>query len=712
MKKYIPDVGVLLLIAIVVGIFFFRLFWPIQQLIVTPDFGRSDAWHFSFGQKYALWQSLQQSHLPLWNKDVGDGFPMFAEGQTGALFLPNLILFSLPNPVIAYNLALVLAILMLGWGMYWSCRLLKFSPIPSLFGALILTFSGLPILHLTHITLLQGFSLMPVMVALTLKLSRRSFAWIGLWAFIGAQQLFAGFPQATFLTMLLCAGFILKNPGSTWRFLLAFGLMIGLGAAQLIPSAEFLRQSTHPNGFDPSSASLYSFPLKHLLTFVAPFALGNPKFGTYPPFYEFDGSIFWENTAYLGIVPLLFACLAKKRRFTLFLLVTAGLSLLLAWGKYSPLYLVYSFWPFTLFRVPSRFLWIVVFCIVFLAIAGFQKYVRNRLIIIIAFLNIPILMATWWSYHMIVPAKSWLEAPESTRTISSRVLTIGGPETHNKLFTSTGWQRAQPYFFLREGLAPESNLIWNIAQHDVLSGRSIRRSSITSTLLADSIKLSDTQATLSAQTMKYLGLFNIRTILSWVPLSGQIPKPIKIITDSGLTLSVYDTSLPQSRVRVVGEATVAATLTQAYKILSDPTFEPDQTVLLESHEAGPRATDGAQKHTETVIVTRDDHEHISISIKDNPGDGFLVLADTYYPGWVARVDNRETPILAANLSQRAIVLPQGTHTVTFDYEGKSVELGKRISLTSLGAIILGAALQILIAKHRTGKKILWRARHP
>jgi uncharacterized membrane protein YfhO len=50
-----------------------------------------------------------------------------------------------------------------------------------------------------------------------------------------------------------------------------------------------------------------------------------------------------------------------------------------------------------------------------------------------------------------------------------------------------------------------------------------------------------------------------------------------------------------------------------------------------------------------------------------PRAGFLVLSDTYFPGWTAAVDGRETPIYRANYTFRAVALPAGAHTVTFSY---------------------------------------------
>jgi hypothetical protein len=67
-------------------------------------------------------------------------------------------------------------------------------------------------------------------------------------------------------------------------------------------------------------------------------------------------------------------------------------------------------------------------------------------------------------------------------------------------------------------------------------------------------------------------------------------------------------------------------------------------------------------------------------------DGYLVLLDSYYPGWRAYVDGKQAEILRANYAFRAVRVPAGKHRVEFVYRPWSFYAG--LSLTSL-ALILG-----------------------
>src|SRR5512146_138691 len=67
MKRWLISDGVALAaIAVVISLFFFRLFFPHPQLITTPDFGLSDAVS-NFSTKYFLGSELANHRIPLWS---------------------------------------------------------------------------------------------------------------------------------------------------------------------------------------------------------------------------------------------------------------------------------------------------------------------------------------------------------------------------------------------------------------------------------------------------------------------------------------------------------------------------------------------------------------------------------------------------------------------------------------------------------------------
>jgi hypothetical protein len=64
-------------------------------------------------------------------------------------------------------------------------------------------------------------------------------------------------------------------------------------------------------------------------------------------------------------------------------------------------------------------------------------------------------------------------------------------------------------------------------------------------------------------------------------------------------------------------------------------------------------------------------------------DAFLYVSDTFYPGWKAYVDGRETVIYRANLAFRAVYVPRGDHNITFVYHPLSFYVGCCFTLIGL-----------------------------
>ena len=70
------------------------------------------------------------------------------------------------------------------------------------------------------------------------------------------------------------------------------------------------------------------------------------------------------------------------------------------------------------------------------------------------------------------------------------------------------------------------------------------------------------------------------------------------------------------------------------------------------------------------------------------GGGWLMLADTAYPGWRATVDGQRAKLWTANGLFRAVRLPAGEHRVAFTYRPFSFYAGLALSTISWFAFAL------------------------
>jgi hypothetical protein len=62
------------------------------------------------------------------------------------------------------------------------------------------------------------------------------------------------------------------------------------------------------------------------------------------------------------------------------------------------------------------------------------------------------------------------------------------------------------------------------------------------------------------------------------------------------------------------------------------------------------------------------------------GDGWLVLAEVWYPGWRASMDGIAVPVEKADYLFRAVAVPAGEHLIKFSYQPLSFYLGALLSL--------------------------------
>ena len=91
----------------------------------------------------------------------------------------------------------------------------------------------------------------------------------------------------------------------------------------------------------------------------------------------------------------------------------------------------------------------------------------------------------------------------------------------------------------------------------------------------------------------------------------------------------------------------------------------------------------------TARVVRDDPERVEVET-DSPGPAYLFLADTFDPGWSARLDGRPAPVRPADVAFRAVFVPAGRHRVAFTYRPAGFAAGLAVSLAAalVGLVLL------------------------
>jgi hypothetical protein len=194
-----------------------------------------------------------------------------------------------------------------------------------------------------------------------------------------------------------------------------------------------------------------------------------------------------------------------------------------------------------------------------------------------------------------------------------------------------------------------------------------------------------------------LNLFSIRYVISDTIPSQTLLTPVY---ETGPSILLNDAALPEAY--VVPQARVVKDRETRLEILADPAFDLRVEVLLSQTPAMPLPATSSQTAPITppsIRVARERSDRVSVRV-DMDQPGYLVLADTYYPGWRAEVDGEETELLAANHAFRAVGLEPGRHVVVFEYAPVSFKVGAWITL---GASL--AVVTCLAAAYLSGRRM-------
>lgn len=190
--------------------------------------------------------------------------------------------------------------------------------------------------------------------------------------------------------------------------------------------------------------------------------------------------------------------------------------------------------------------------------------------------------------------------------------------------------------------------------------------------------------------IKLLGIFNVKHLVSFRDLPE---KDIRLVRKFPQYFSwLYEIKSVVPRAYWVTKFSVEKDSVKVLQRLSDTEFDPLQEVVLDSEVSlAPFAAASAE-----VDIQRYENSVVTIATAAN-AEGILVLADSFYPGWKAYVDGRETAILRANHFYRAVRLSSGKHHVEFRYEPRSFKIGVVISLATL-FLILSISISVFVRR--------------
>ena len=776
-------------------------FYPVLQ---GKKITQSDIVQYTGMAKEQIDFRVSENTEPYWTNSAFGGMPTYQLGANYPHEYINKIdsaLRILPRPA-DYLLLYFL-------GFYVLLLVLKADPLKAFFGALAFGFSTylIIILGVGHNAKAHAIAYMPLVVAGILLVFQRRFLIGGLLTmFASALELNANHPQMTyylfFLILIITVYYsfqYLKEKEYKSLFT-AFGifaiagiLAIGANATSLLATAEYAKYSTRgkseltfsPDGSKNTTKNAmshdyiteYSYGIAESFNLISPRIFGGSNgenIGANTNMYEFligksvpeeqakefvsSMPAYWGDQpivaapAYIGAV-VFFLCLIAlfldKRKIKYVFVAGATVSLLLSWGKNSPIltdFFIDTIPMYNKFRAVSSIQVILELCIPILAIMGLQSFFKEE--------KDQQLKGLYLSGGVFFGIIAFLVAIKSQFSFSggsdSYYLQNYGPEFINALkedrkslysadllrsgflvFLAIGLL----WFFIKNKISKSTAVILvgiiMISDLVFIDKNYVNAKSFVSPsevdvpfqptasdleILRDTshYRVFEVDGNMSSARASYFhqsigGYSAVKPRRMQQLFDYQIAKNNMEVLDMLNTKYIIQTDKEGKEFPTVNpNYNGNAWFVQRVKFVNSPddemkaldSLDSKNEVVVNQPEFGPffkgDITSFNLDSTATIQLLSYQPNHLKY-VSNNTNPGLAVFSEMYYAdGWNATIDGKSIPYFRADYALRSMKIPAGKHNIEFKFEPQVVKTGSTIALISfiLMILLLGGAIYL------------------
>jgi len=729
-----------LLLAAMAGPFF------AGRVYTRDDLG---AFHLPTRSFYA--EQLARSEPFDWMPHLYSGFYLTGEGQAGTYHPLHWLLYRYLPLRAASSLEWLSAypFMLVGTWLFMRRRLLRRDA--AMLGAVLFTFCSFNLLHFLHPNAVAIVAHIPWLlwtvdiVIVDCRRARVAMAQSAI-ALLTGSQLLLGYPQYVWLSLVAgvaYAGFVRgtcvdKNPGSrlsaahgdctgyngcAWvKLIVALGCGLLLGAVQLLPTVDALANSARRSA-EAAFAYTGSLHPLNLIQLVAP--------------YTFPHRVIGENThelgLYVGAVPLMLVAWLVARRASLGPLrplataagIFAAVALLMALGRYGVLYRLQAQLPIVgSFRYPCRYLVLFQLAVSVLAAIGFVVLIRDyqrsrdksrgssasdsvprrkvprRKVLLLWRRFEPL----WIVVGVAVVVASAAMLGQSRGQLASLPAILAGPLVLGAAalltaMTAGGFRWAPVglillatadlgLYGLSYAVYPRTALLEDyVARTNVPPGETDGR------LLAAQVRFDEpgphtgNQMTLAGwhradgyaglkprRLLDYRSLPALRAAgVRWVR-HGPTTKRIENLIPRGQ--SWREVPRPLDRVRMVGRIECSDNPARDLGRI-----DLETTALAEVPIALPKTEPGSAR------LLHDRPGRLVVGC-EGPAPQMLVIAESFHPGWQARVDQTAARVWRINGDFMGCLVGAGEHVVVLEFRPRSLHRGRIVSCLGLGLVAI------------------------
>jgi len=753
-KNYLPDLIALLCLTLIVGVFFSPV------LFDDKVFFFRDIVKYTFPEKYVIASFLKNGSLPFWNPAIFSGTPFLSLLNPSPTYPLNFLLMG-EDFILSFHQFMMVNYFILIYSVYALVRFWGITPPGALASAIIAAFGGyyLSVFSLGNHFLSTVWTPLILLYFQKFLLGGKTRYFLLSVIFLTIQILGGSAENCILSTLILyfTSIFLVDDraliDGWLRRTLAVGGLIffaLGLSAFQLLPTYALIQHSVRDWGLSFEANTMWSLEPQALTSLFFPYDLAGFMEGTYGNMDAVKNISFFPSV-FMGVIPVFFLCtgvILFKTKEIKFWTVVFFVGIFFALGKYNPFYSYLFKWlpMLDMFRYPQKFFFLSAFSLVFLSAFWLQAFtasveVGRYKLKPMLFLTLVVGMALIW-------ISIWVHWRHAAMTFLSIVILFYLCRLFYKsILTPSQFKWSVLVIILvdlvisnhmviplidRDFYAKEPDLSNSVGKYE--AGVRIYSGPIYSDTIPDRSVFPAAPNLLLSHIFEKERLFpKLGTFYGFEYADGSLGVELK---DNWLWINMFNKFSPETRLRMLERSNVKYWITTENEAVKQDSGPP---IILRK----VKVLDGVLPRAFIVNKARRDHEayqnyfgedidplkevllyeslkienqenfesevkevfygqnSVTVYTKQN-GEGILVLLDSYFPGWQAKVDGKKENIMRANYFYRAVKLGPGSHTVEFNYEPVGFRTGLAISSVTMFMIFL-----CLVASLLTKRKIKW-----
>lgn len=703
--------------------------------------------------KWLAIDEIKHGRLPLWNPYNFSGTPLLANYQSAILYPLNFLYFLLPFDI-AWAVLVVIQPLLGSIFFFLFATTIGNSPWGAILGAIAFNYGSFANVWMEFNTVWQTILWLPLILWCIEK--RRTM----LLAFAIFASATAGHPQDFlyvfgFSVLYAVARIFLRShlaelQGATLRVFMGFFAGLGLAAPQILPTIELFRASARvPHDYQFVIEKMLIPPWQLIKMFVPDF-FGNPATKTY-----FLQDTYVSNIISIGLIGVMLSITALVSRSSswhrkFFLWTGIGVLLLTVRTPLTELLYRYPI-PILSTGSPSRILSLLAISLAVLAGLGWDTVSKNtKNFLRTAGIVVIILIAAWIGALTLNPSTSQRAMLFASLVFAGVLMAIFFiPQRLRSLAVMAVLMMELAFAFLKfNPFVPRSfvfpphplwdfltsrnstNRFWGYGTAQIPSNistlyrigspdgidplnlktynqfvqmshrgtlaREFTRSTRSDAFVAPGFGENDLpQNNARLRVLDVLGVRyvidrdeNASTAVTFPPNRFQ-----PVWKNSGWT--VFENTKAAPRYFLTHDVIPYSSMEEFEKIFSSPQFNPAQSVLVATNDKPSALLPDPTKEVRLATYTP---AAITFQTKtSNPQ--LLYLSDSDDGNWSASVDGVKSRIIRANWAFRAVLVPEGTHTVEFWYLPSSFIWGALVSGVTL-AVLLSVVGFVLLKRSK------------